>query len=44
MTGIRQDVAVKIFGENLDSLAIYADKTAKIIHLLKEQLHHRLNV
>ncbi|SEM44117.1 cobalt-zinc-cadmium resistance protein CzcA [Chryseobacterium taichungense] len=31
MTGIRQDVAVKIFGENLDSLAIYADKTAKII-------------
>ena len=31
MTGIRQDVAVKIFGENLDSLAIYADKTAKVI-------------
>ncbi|KQT18623.1 acriflavine resistance protein B [Chryseobacterium sp. Leaf404] len=31
MTGIRQDVAVKIFGENLDSLAIYAEKTAKII-------------
>ncbi|MCA6066054.1 CusA/CzcA family heavy metal efflux RND transporter [Chryseobacterium sp. RG1] len=31
MTGIRQDVAVKIFGENLDSLAMYADKTAKII-------------
>ncbi|WP_326983983.1 CusA/CzcA family heavy metal efflux RND transporter [Chryseobacterium sp. MYb264] len=31
MTGIRQDVAVKIFGENLDSLSIYADKTAKII-------------
>jgi Cu/Ag efflux pump CusA len=22
---------VKIFGENLDSLAIYADKTAKVI-------------
>lgn len=31
MTGIRQDVAVKIFGENLDSLSVYADKTAKII-------------
>ncbi|OAH71711.1 acriflavine resistance protein B [Chryseobacterium sp. FP211-J200] len=31
MTGIRQDVAVKIFGENLDSLAIYADKTSKVI-------------
>jgi cobalt-zinc-cadmium resistance protein CzcA len=30
MTGIRQDVAVKIFGENLDSLAIYADKVGKI--------------
>ncbi|AZB09046.1 CusA/CzcA family heavy metal efflux RND transporter [Chryseobacterium sp. G0162] len=31
MTGIRQDVAVKIFGENLDSLAVYADKVGKII-------------
>ena len=31
MTGIRQDVAVKIFGENLDSLAIYADKVGKVI-------------
>ncbi|RZJ32891.1 MAG: efflux RND transporter permease subunit, partial [Chryseobacterium sp.] len=31
MTGIRQDVAVKIFGENLDSLAIYAEKVNKII-------------
>ncbi|WEK70516.1 MAG: CusA/CzcA family heavy metal efflux RND transporter [Candidatus Chryseobacterium colombiense] len=35
MTGIRQDVAVKIFGENLDSLSIYADKTAKIISSVK---------
>lgn len=35
MTGIRQDVAVKIFGENLDSLAIYADKTAKVIQLVQ---------
>jgi cobalt-zinc-cadmium resistance protein CzcA len=31
MTGIRQDVAVKIFGENLDSLSVYADKAEKII-------------
>ncbi|MBK1894390.1 CusA/CzcA family heavy metal efflux RND transporter [Chryseobacterium paridis] len=31
MTGIRQDVAVKIFGENLDSLSIYADKVGKVI-------------
>ena len=31
MTGIRQDVAVKIFGENLDSLSIYANKVSRII-------------
>ena len=31
MTGIRQDVAIKIFGENLDSLVAYANKVAKII-------------
>ncbi len=31
MTGVRQDVAVKIFGENLDSLSVYAQKTAKAI-------------
>ncbi|KQT35976.1 acriflavine resistance protein B [Chryseobacterium sp. Leaf405] len=35
MTGIRQDVAVKIFGENLDSLGIYAEKTAKVIQSVK---------
>jgi len=35
MTGIRQDVAVKIFGENLDSLGIYAAKTAKVIQSVK---------
>ncbi|WP_312766805.1 CusA/CzcA family heavy metal efflux RND transporter [Epilithonimonas sp.] len=34
MTGIRQDVAVKIFGENLDSLAIYADKVGKVIQFV----------
>ncbi len=31
MTGIRQDVAVKIFGENMDSLSIYAEKVGKVI-------------
>ena len=31
MTGIRQDVAVKIFGENMDTLSIYADKVRKVI-------------
>ncbi len=35
MTGIRQDVAVKIFGENLDSLSYYADKTANIIQTVE---------
>ncbi len=31
MTGIRQDVAVKIFGENLDSLVVYANKVNQVI-------------
>lgn len=31
MTGIRQDVAVKIFGEDLDSLAVYANKVSQVI-------------
>jgi len=31
MTGIRQDVAIKIFGENLDTLLAYADKVAKVV-------------
>lgn len=31
MTGIRQDVAIKIFGENLDTLAAYASAYAKAI-------------
>ena len=31
MTGIRQDVAIKIFGENLDTLIAYAGKVAKVI-------------
>lgn len=35
MTGIRQDVAVKIFGENLDSLALYAGKANKIIQTVE---------
>jgi heavy metal efflux system protein len=35
MTGIRQDVAIKIFGENLDSLVIYANKVASAIRNIK---------
>lgn len=31
MTGIRQDVAIKIFGENLDTLSAYANKVANVI-------------
>ena len=31
MTGIRQDVAVKIFGENIDSLAAYAKVVGELI-------------
>lgn len=35
MTGVRQDVAIKIFGENLDTLAHLALKVAKIIQSVK---------
>jgi cobalt-zinc-cadmium resistance protein CzcA len=35
MTGVRQDVAVKIFGENLDSLSIYANKVSRVIQKVK---------
>jgi heavy metal efflux system protein len=31
MTGARQDVVCKIFGENLDTLALYANKMGKIV-------------
>ncbi|PZR03160.1 MAG: CusA/CzcA family heavy metal efflux RND transporter, partial [Flavobacterium psychrophilum] len=31
MTGIRQDVAVKIFGENIDTLASYANRVSEVI-------------
>ncbi len=31
MTGIRQDVAVKIFGENLDTLSSYAKEVSQVI-------------
>ena len=32
MTGARQDVVLKIFGEDLDTLALYADRVGKIVH------------
>ncbi len=35
MTGARQDVVCKIFGENLDTLALYADKFGKIASTVK---------
>ena len=31
MTGVRQDVAIKLFGEDLDALASYAQKMSEII-------------
>ena len=35
MTGVRQDVAIKIFGENIDTLATLAPKIAQIIQSVK---------
>jgi len=35
MTGIRQDVAVKIFGENMDTLALLAKEAGNIIQTVK---------
>ena len=34
MTGIRQDVAVKIFGENLDSILLYDNKVNTIVQTI----------
>lgn len=31
MTGVKQDIAIKIFGENIDTLSAYADKVAHVI-------------
>ncbi|WP_337993472.1 CusA/CzcA family heavy metal efflux RND transporter [Mucilaginibacter sp. KACC 22063] len=35
MTGARQDVVCKIFGEDLDTLAVYANKLGKIINTVE---------
>src|SRR6185503_4177582 len=35
MTGAKQDVVCKIFGENLDTLALYAEKMGAIISTVK---------
>ncbi|MBF4518965.1 efflux RND transporter permease subunit [Flavobacterium sp. ANB] len=35
MTGARQDVVCKIFGEDLDTLALYANKMGKIVNTVK---------
>lgn len=34
MTGVRQDVAVKIFGENMDTLLAYANKVGGIVQTI----------
>lgn len=34
MTGIKQDVAIKIFGENLDTLVAYADKVSGVVNTI----------
>jgi len=35
MTGVRQDVAIKIFGENMDTLLFYANKVSKEIEIIE---------
>ncbi len=35
LTGVRQDVAIKIFGENIDTLASMAPRVAKIVQTVK---------
>lgn len=35
MTGVRQDVAIKIFGENMDTLAHYGDKVNQVIQKIQ---------
>ncbi|MBP2282808.1 cobalt-zinc-cadmium resistance protein CzcA [Flavobacterium sp. CG_23.5] len=35
MTSARQDVVCKIYGENLDTLALYATKLGKIVHTVE---------
>lgn len=35
MTGVRQDVAIKIFGENIDTLAMLAPKVAAVVQGVK---------
>ncbi|MFN4314840.1 MAG: CusA/CzcA family heavy metal efflux RND transporter [Chitinophagaceae bacterium] len=35
ISGARQDIVCKIFGENLDSLALYAQKLGNVIHNVK---------
>lgn len=35
MTGVRQDVAIKIFGENIDTLASLAERVGKTVQLVR---------
>ncbi len=44
MTGIRQDVAVKIFGENMDTLLAYAHRVNDVINSIKGTVSPRVEV
>ncbi|MEZ4805071.1 MAG: efflux RND transporter permease subunit, partial [Bacteroidia bacterium] len=35
MTGVRQDVAVKIFGENIDTLLVYANQVSNVLQTIE---------
>ncbi len=35
MTGVRQDVAIKVFGENIDTLAALAQKVTRVVQTVK---------
>src|SRR5690606_23161840 len=35
MTGVRQDVAIKIFGEDLDELTVTADKVVSVLNKIE---------
>lgn len=35
MTGVRQDIAIKVFGENIDTLAMLAPKIAQVVQTVK---------
>lgn len=44
ISGVRQDVAVKIFGENMDTLSTYAQKVANVIRTIDGTADPRIEV